>query len=111
MQTIREEGKLKGEITLVIAPGEDKVAKVANEAKGLGFDVSRDSEIKVDILQMCKTLDSQVEMSEHELRMLMKSLFPTVPSYHINAVSRMAKKGKRESRMDGLVRRSGGIDF
>ena len=111
LQQIREDGKLKGEITLVIAPGEDKEAKVASEAKGMGFDVSRDSEIKVDILQMCRTLESKVEMSEHELRMLMKSLFPSVPSYHINAVSRMAKKGKQESRMEGLLRRSGGIDF
>lgn len=38
-----EGGRLKGEVTLVIAPGEDIDAKMNVEAKGLGFDITKDA--------------------------------------------------------------------
>lgn len=38
-----EGGRLKGEVTIVIAAGEDVEGKMNAEAKGLGFDVSKDS--------------------------------------------------------------------
>jgi hypothetical protein len=102
---------LKGEVTLVVGPGEDHEHKLAQDAKGEGFDIKKDSKVPADLLHMCKTLNSKVEMTEHELRSLMKDLFPDVPSYHINAVTRLAKQDGKESRLEGLLRRSGGIVF
>ena len=61
------------------------------------------------MLQTAQTLNSEVEMSESDLRELMKKLFITEPSYHINAVARLVKKGKSESRFEGLTRKTGGI--
>ena len=35
--------KLKGEITMVISPGEDWQGSVNKEAKGMGFDMKKDA--------------------------------------------------------------------
>lgn len=67
-----EGGRLKGEVTLVLAPGEDEVGKISAEAKGLGFDISKDSQVNVSMLSVAETLNGQVEMTEHELRELLK---------------------------------------
>jgi hypothetical protein len=41
---LQEDGtKLKGEITLVIAPGQDVKSTQSSEAKGMGFDLNKDS--------------------------------------------------------------------
>lgn len=61
------------------------------------------------MMSVAETLNGQVEMSEHELRELLKKVFSTVPSYHINTVARLVKKGGKESKMDALARRSGGL--
>jgi hypothetical protein len=50
-----------------------------------------------------------VDTSEHELRVLLKKIFTTVPSYHINAVARLTVKGTKEGKFEALTRRSGGI--
>lgn len=50
-------------------------------AKGSGFDPVRDSHIRVDLMKVAKSLDQEVEMSESELRELMKKLFSDVPSH------------------------------
>jgi hypothetical protein len=46
------------------------------------------------MMSVAETLNAQVEMSEFELRELLKKVFSTVPSYHINAVARLVKQGK-----------------
>lgn len=51
------------------------------------------------MMSVAETLNAQVEMSEFELRELLKKVFSTVPSYHINAVTRIVKQGKKESKM------------
>ena len=48
-------------------------------------------------------------MSESELRGMLKQIFETAPSYHINTVARLAKKGKREGRLEKIARESGGL--
>lgn len=52
-----EGGRLKGEVTLVVAPGEDATGKLHAEAKGLGFDISKDSQVNVSMLSVAETLD------------------------------------------------------
>jgi hypothetical protein len=79
------------------------------EAKGMGFDPKKDSQINVNLISVAEALNGQVEMSEHELRELLKKVFGTVPSYHINAVARLVKKDGKESKFEGLARRSGGL--
>ena len=61
------------------------------------------------MISVAETLNGQVEMSEHELRELLKKVFSTVPSYHVNAVARLVKKGKQEGKFESLARRSGGL--
>jgi hypothetical protein len=43
------------------------------------------------------------------MRELLKKLFPALPSYHINTVSRMVKKGRKEGKLERLSRVSGGM--
>ena len=61
------------------------------------------------MMTVAETLNGQVEMSEHELRELLKKVFGTAPSYHTNAVARLVKKGGKESKFEALARRSGGM--
>ena len=61
------------------------------------------------MISVAETLNGQVEMSEHELRELLKKVFATVPSYHVNAVARLVKKGGKEGKFEALARRSGGL--
>jgi len=71
-----EGSKMKGEVTLIVAPGEDQEEYMAEIAKGSGFDPKRDSKVNVNIIEMAKTLNAQVEMGEAEFRSLMKKMFP-----------------------------------
>jgi hypothetical protein len=48
-------------------------------------------------------------MSENELRDLLKKVFETAPSYHVNAVARLVKKGAKEGRFERLSRLTGGV--
>jgi len=93
-----EGSKMKGEITLVVAPGDDQEEYMAEVAKGTGFDPKRDSKLTINIIEVAKALNSQVEMGEAEFRSLMKSVFPQVPSYHLAAVVRIVRKDGKESR-------------
>lgn len=43
IQEQTEGSKLKGEVTLLLAPGDDENRRQAEEARGLGFDVNKDS--------------------------------------------------------------------
>ena len=49
--------KLKGEVTLVIAPPVEDDEAMFKQAKGSGFDALRDAEIKCNILTVAKQLD------------------------------------------------------
>ena len=82
---------------------------MADIAKGTGFDPKRDSKLTINIIDMAKTLNSQVDMGEAEFRELMKKLFPHVPTYHISAVVRIVKKEGNESRHERLSRLLGGV--
>lgn len=92
-----------------MAPGVDEMHKQNEQARGLGFDIAKDSKVNVDLLNVAKTLDSQVEMSEFELRELLKKVFTTVPTYHIQAVTRLIKKGEGVGKMDRLASKVGGL--
>lgn len=48
-------------------------------------------------------------MSEFELRELLKKVFTTVPTYHIQAVTRLIKKGEGVGKMDRLASKVGGL--
>jgi spore coat protein CotF len=50
-------------------------------AKGSGFDPTSDSEVKCNIMNVARALNEQVEMSEPELRALLKKVFPALPNY------------------------------
>lgn len=78
-------------------------------AKGTGFDPKRDAKVNVNIIEMARALNSQVEMAEGEFRALMKKLFPNIPSYHITAVVRIVRKDGKESRTERLSRLVGGV--
>lgn len=109
MTDLSEAKKLKGEVTLVIAPGTDLQMELESMAKGSGFDPTNESEVKCNILKIAQTLDNQIDMSENDLRELLKKLFPLLPSYHINTVTRMVKKGTKEGKMERISRVSGGL--
>lgn len=63
----------------------------------------------VDLLKVAQSLDQQVDMTESELRDMLKKIFTTVPTYHIKAVARMVKKGSREGRIEVLAKKVGGL--
>ena len=109
MEEKSEGQKLKGEVTLILAPGEDEEQYMAEIAKGTGFDPKRDSKVNVNIIEIARQLNSEVDMAEAEFRELMKKLFPQIPTYHISAVVRIVKKDGKESRMERLSRLVGGV--
>lgn len=63
----------------------------------------------VNMMRVAETLNNQIEMSEADLRELLKKVFETAPSYHVNAIARLVKKGKNEGRLERLSRLSGGL--
>lgn len=92
-----------------MAPGLDYQQELEKEAKGTGFDPLKESEVSCNLLKVAQTLDKQIEMSEMELRDLLKKLFPGLPSYHLTTVTRIVKKDGKESRLERLSRITGGI--
>jgi hypothetical protein len=65
--------------------------------------------VTVNMMRVAETLNNQIEMSEAELRELLKKVFETAPSYHVNAIARLVKKGNKEGRFERLSRISGGV--
>ena len=78
---------------MVVAPGASEEEEILKIVKGSGFDPKRDSIQKVNAIEIAKSLDSQVDMADDDFRNLLKSIFPEMPSYHIEAVIKIAKKG------------------
>ena len=103
-----ESSRLKGEVTLVIAPGKEADQYLGESLKKEGFS-KKDASVTVNMVKVAETLNQQVEMSEIELRELLKKIFDTAPSYHVNAVARQVKKGGKESRFERLSRITGGL--
>ena len=78
--------------------------------KGTGFDPKRDAIQKVNCIEIAKELNDIVEMNDNDFRDLMKRIFPEMPSYHIDGVIKIAKKGERkENTVDRLSKLVGGI--
>ena len=78
-------------------------------AKGTGFDPKRDAKLNVNIIELAKSLNSEVEMGEAEFRELLGKLFPQIPTYHISAIVRIVRKDGKESRHERLSRLLGGV--
>ena len=95
-EEVTEAQRLKGEITMVLAPFVDAEEEERKDIlRGQHFNPARDSIMKINILTMADKLNNEVEMMEAEFRSLLKSLFPDVPSSHINAIIRKVRsKGK-----------------
>ena len=110
LQEKSDGARLKGEITMVVAPGISEEIELQKIAKGTGFDPQRDTIQKVDAIQIAKNLQQKVEMGDSDFRDLLKSIFPEMPSYHIDALVKIAKKKERkEPVMDRLTRIAGGV--
>lgn len=107
MQEATEGSKLKGEITLVISAW--KPDSNYEEIIGQRFNPNRDAKVNINILNIAEKLNDQVEMGEGEFRELMKTTFSEIPSYHINAIVRIVRQGKKRKRVDILADRVGGI--
>ena len=99
---------MKGEITLVIAPGVESDNFLGDQLKKEGFD-KKDASVTVNMLRVAETLNNSIDMSEADLRELLKKVFETAPTYHINSIARLVKKGKNEGRFERLSRISGGV--
>ena len=104
-----EGSRMKGEVTMVLAPGVNEEKYMAEVAKGTGFDTKRDAKLTINIIDMAKALDNEVEMGEAEFRELLKKLFPQIPTYHIAAVVRIVKKDGKEGRHERMARLLGGM--
>lgn len=93
---------------MVIAPCQldEEYKRILNEDN---FNPNVDAQIKVNLMELAKNLDSQVDMSEKEFRNLLKTLFPDVPSYHLSTVVRLIKGGNKKTKMETLSSRLGGI--
>ena len=65
--------------------------------------------MNVNMMRVAETLNNQIDMSEAELRELLKKVFETAPSYHVNSIARLVKKGNKEGRFERLSRISGGV--
>lgn len=77
--------------------------------KGTGFDPKKDSEQKVNIVKVAKKLHEFVEMADDDFRKLLRKLFPDVPSYHIDALIKIArKKDRKERQIDRITSLLGG---
>ena len=91
-----EDSRLKGEITMVLAPGVSEDAIMQQIVKGTGFDTRRDAVQKVNVIEIAKHLNTSVEMGDEEFRELLKGILPEMPSYHIDALVKIAKKNERK---------------
>lgn len=109
--SLKSEGsRLKGEVTMVIAPGASEELEMQRIVKGTGFDVQRDAIQKVNVIEIAKQLESAVEMADDDFRDLLKSIFPEMPSYHIDGLIKIAKKGQRkQNNVDRISKLVGGI--
>ena len=47
-------------------------------------------------MEVAKNLNASVEMGDDDFRDLLKSVLPEMPSYHIDALVKIAKKGERK---------------
>ena len=53
--SLKSEGsRLKGEVTMVIAPGASEELEMQRIVKGTGFDVQRDAIQKVNVIEIAK---------------------------------------------------------
>lgn len=109
LELASEGTRLKGEVTLVIGPGTDEDHELKMAMKGTGFDPKKDSEQKVNIVKVAKKLHEFVEMADDDFRKLLRKLFPDVPSYHIDALIKIArKKDRKERQIDRITSLLGG---
>lgn len=105
-----EGSRLKGEVTMVLAPGSSEELEIQKIAKGTGFDPQRDSLQKVNAIEIAKKLDNTIEMSDDDFRDLLKGIFPEMPSYHIDALIKITKKPQRKpNKIERLSKLVGGI--
>ena len=58
--------------------------------------------MKVDLIQVAKKLNETVDMSEHEFRKMLQSVFENVPTYHIKSIVRSVKQGADKGKFDAL---------
>ena len=86
-----EGSRIKGEVTMVVAPGVSEELELEKITKGTGFNVKKDSIQKVNVVEVAKRLEQKVDMADEDLRDLLKALFPEMPSYHIDALVKIAK--------------------
>ena len=83
---------------------------MAKAVKGSGFDPVRDSKTSINVIDTAKTLHSSVDMSDQEFRTLLKSIFPDMPGFHIDALVKLVKQKERpEKLVDRMTRLTGGI--
>ena len=94
LSELREESRLKGEISVVLSPFQED-QEYQDILKAEKFNPNKDGIIKVNIMKVAERLNEQVEMHEGEFRDLLGSLFPEIPSYHIGTVVRLSRKGKQ----------------
>ena len=72
--------------------------------KSGGFDPKKDAVVKIDLLKVAQKLNESVEMSDHDFRVMLKDIFDSVPTYHINQIVKVVKKGNKEYRFERLSR-------
>ena len=78
--------------------------------RGQHFNVARDSIMKINILTMAEKLNNEVEMAEGEFRDLLRTLFPDIPSSHINTIVRKVRSKGKKRRSDIVLDRLGGFN-
>ena len=101
---------MKGEITMVVAPGTSEELEMRRIVKGTGFDTQRDSIQKVNAIEIAKQLEAKVEMADEDFRDLLKAILPEMPSYHIDALVKIAKQPKRkQNTVDRISKVIGGV--
>ena len=108
LETSYEGSRLKGEVTVVISPGQD-TDELEATLRGQKFDPNRDAQVRINILDIARRLNEEVEMGEKDFRNLLKTLFPDVPSYHLRTIARMIRQGGRKYRTDVISERVGGF--
>jgi len=82
--------RLKGEVTLVIAPWQQD-EEYLHILKDQQFNPNKDAQVRINLLSVAKKLDESIDMSEGEFRDLLKAMFKDVPSYHLATVVRLVK--------------------
>ena len=87
-----EGARLKGEVTLVLAPFAAPDTEADQALRASGFDARRDGRVQLDLISVAKRLNERVEMSEPEFRQLMRHVFDGVPAYHLNQIVRLVRQ-------------------